>query len=130
MRLRPPQLTLPTAVLLSFGVAGAPLAWAAQHVAGFAITQAACNAAGRTVYTGIPVDALTLGFAGAATATALLALAASVKVFRETRDAGSEPPRGRVHFLATVGMTIAPLFLLIIVMSGLGATFLENCVQG
>ena len=36
------------------------------------------------------------------------------------------PPKGRVHFLATVGVAIAPLFFFIIVMSGVGVAVLGN----
>jgi hypothetical protein len=40
------------------------------------------------------------------------------------------PPKGRVHFLATVGIAIGPLFFLIIVMSGVGVAVLQDCRQG
>ena len=67
---------------------------------------------------------------------ALLAELSAFKVFRDTREVegagGSEepPPKGRVHFLATLGLLLGPLFFCIIVMSGVGAIVLANCQQG
>jgi hypothetical protein len=114
-----------------FGLLGAPFAWAIQHVTGFALTQAQCNGAHLDVH----VDAWTIAVTAPAAAIAILAELASIKVFRETRQAegagGSEepPPKGRIHFLATIGIVISPLFLFIILMSGLGSVFLAECVQ-
>jgi hypothetical protein len=116
-----------------FGLLGAPLAWTVQHVTGFALTQAQCGGAGAGW--DVHVDAWTIAVTAPAAAIAILAELASIKVFRETRSAegagGSEepPPKGRVHFLATVGIVISPLFLFIILMSGLGTVFLPECVQ-
>lgn len=126
MRLRRPSL--PLGAVLWFGVLGAPFAWAAQHVAGYALTAAACGDAGRRW--NVHLDTWTIVVTAVAATVTLLAGAAAVSVFRVTRDAGDEPPGGRIHFLAIVGMTITPLFLAIIVMSGLGSILLANCVQG
>jgi hypothetical protein len=119
--------------LMWFGLLGAPAAWTFQHVAGYGLTEAACNAAGTTWST--PVDAWTIVVTTGAAAIALLAGLAAFLAFRRTRQVegvgGSEepPPKGRIHFLAVVGITISPLFFAIIVMSGLGSIFLANCVQ-
>ena len=112
-----------------FGVFGAPFAWAVQHVAGFALTLAACDPAGRTW--DVPVDATTTVISIVAAAVAIAGGAAAVASWRETR--GTEeygpPPEGRRYFLALVGMTIAPLFLAMIVMNGSGVLDLEGCHQ-
>jgi hypothetical protein len=124
VRLPRPRLTVP--VLLWFGVFGAPAAWTTQHVTGFALTQADCN----TAYRGdIPFDGLTIAVMATAAAVAVLAELSAIAVYRRTRDAGKEPPASRIHFMAIVGMTIGPLFLAMILMSGLGAVFLEACRQ-
>ena len=125
MRLR---REIPLSVRLWFGVLGAPLAWAIQHVAGFAVTLAACDAAGARW--DVPVDGLTVAVTAVAALIALLAELSAIGIYRATRDAGEEPPASRVHFLAVIGATISPLFLAIILMSGLGSTFLANCQQG
>jgi hypothetical protein len=115
-------------VELWFGVLGAPLAWVLQFLVGFGFTLAQCNRAG-SVWS-LPVDAWTIGAPAAGAAVALLAGLASLHIFRATRDAGEAPPAGRVHFLSVVGLTITPLFLAIILMSGLGAASLPDCHQG
>ncbi len=125
---------IPLGLRLWFGVLGAPFAWTAQFLGGYALTEAACNAAGSRW--GIALDGLTLAITAVGALVAVLAGVAAVRVFRETKHAAGEggaeesPPLGRIHFLATVGMAITPLFLAIILMGGLGSLFLDNCHQG
>ena len=113
---------------LWFGVLGAPLAWVAQFLIGYSLGLAACGAAGRKW--GLSVDGWTLAATGAGAAVAALATASAMQVYRATRAAGSEPPGARIHFLSMIGLTIAPLFLAIILMGGVGAIVLDNCRQG
>jgi len=58
-------------------------------------------------------------------------LLAAVIVYVATSGVDEEgaPPLGRIHFLAVVGLAIAPLFIAIILMAGLGGTAL-GCGQG
>jgi hypothetical protein len=120
-----------TAALSWFALLGAPFAWTVQHVTGFALTQAQCNEAGLNVH----LDTTTIAVTAPAALIALLAELAAIKVFRDTRRVegvgGSEepPPKGRIHFLAVIGLAISPLFLAIILMSGLGTLSLPECVQ-
>jgi hypothetical protein len=120
-------------VLLWFGLFGAPAAWTAQFVLGYWLSEIGCSPGGDG---GLPVDAWTVAITAAAAALAVLAELAAIVTFRRTRGTrgmgGSEepPPKGRVHFLATVGIAIAPLFFLIIVMSGVGVAVLQDCRQG
>ena len=124
MRLRRPHP--PLALMLWFGVLGAPAAWTTQHVTGFALTQAECGPG----YRGrLALDGLTIAVTAAAAAVAMAAELSAITVFRRTRDAGEEPPASRIHFMSIIGMTIGPLFLAIILMSGLGVVLLENCRQ-
>jgi len=111
---------------LWFGVLGAPAAWATQHVTGFALTQADCNVAYRGE---VAVDGLTIVITAVAAAIAAAAELTAIAVYRRTRDGGSEPPASRIHFMSIIGMTIGPLFLAIILMSGIGVVVLENCRQ-
>jgi hypothetical protein len=107
-----------TGLLSAYGLLGGPFAWAAMHVAGYALTEATCspiNGGG-----GLHLDAWTL--------TVLGELAAIV-AWRRTRDAGDDLPGSRVHFVAVMGLTFTPLFFLIILMSGLGVVFLPECHQ-
>jgi len=125
---RPLGLPLPLPLLLWFGLLGAPFAWTVQHVFGFGVTQAACNLASRQ-WT-VPVDALTLVATIGATVIALLAGASAVIAFRATRDAGTEIPGARIHFLATVGVVVTPIFVAIVLMSGISVLMLPACHQG
>ena len=124
---------IPLDVLMWFGLLAAPGAWVCQFVFGFGVTQAACGVGGSQW--GIPVDDWTAVATGLAAAIAVAGGVAAVAAFRATREAegagGAEepPPVGRIHFLATVGLAITPLFLFIILMSGLGVVALPNCQQ-
>jgi hypothetical protein len=121
-----------SSLLLWFGLLGAPAAWTAQFLIGFWLTQVGCGAGGNP---GLAVDAWTVVATAVAAVLAVLAELAAIRTFRATRGArgsgGAEepPPKGRVHFLATVGVVITPLFLFIIVMSGVGVVVLQNCHQ-
>jgi hypothetical protein len=122
-----------TSVLLWFGLLGAPAAWTGQFVIGYWLSEIGCSPGGEG---GLAVDAWTVAITAVAALLAALAELAAIATFRRTRGArgmgGAEepPPNGRVHFLATVGIVIAPLFFLIIVMSGVGVAVLQNCRQG
>jgi hypothetical protein len=127
-------MTFRRELLTWFGTLGAPFAWTLQFLVGFSLAEAACNEAGTRW--GVPVDGATIAATAAAAAVAILAGLSALVMFRETRHArgkgGAEekPPLGRVHFLATVGVVISPLFLFIILMNGVGVVVLSNCQQG
>jgi uncharacterized membrane protein len=120
----------PTA-LMWFGLFGAPAAWTLQHVSGLELQYAQCH--DNTTGPGwrFNVDAWTLGITLVAAAIAVLAGLSAVAAWRSARDADDDdaPPAGRTHFLGIVGLMISPLFLAIILMSGLGEVFLPRCVQ-
>ena len=115
-------MSLRERALVWFGVLGAPSAWVIQHLTGYALSEAGCRG-------DVAIDPGTIAVSATAAAIAALATAASVVVWRATRGAGSAPPAGRVHFMAVIGMTVAPLFLALVLMSGIGAVVLEGCVQ-
>lgn len=112
-----------------FGVFGAPAAWAVQHVSGYALTEATCGAAGRAGWD-LHLDAWSTAVFATATLVATAAGVASLVTFRATRSAGEELPPARIHFLAVIGIAITPLFLAMILMSGLGSVMLDQCRQG
>lgn len=111
--------------LSGFGLAVPPLAFAAYHVVGLWLTETRCNIGGGRY----DLDGWTIAAAAAAEVMIVAGLAASIVAFRRTRDAGDEPPASRVHFLSIMGMTVAPLVLVIVAMQGLGVVFLDPCVQ-
>jgi hypothetical protein len=113
------------------GALGPPFAWAAQHIAGYAVGLADCpdNTAGPGW--DVPVDAVTIVIGGVTALAVLGCGLAAVLAWRATRDNDDDdaPPAGRVHFLAVIGMTIAPLFLAMILMSSAGAIVANGCTQ-
>ena len=115
----------PTELRVWFGVLAAPLAWVAQHVSGYAVSEAACDPVGRG---GIAQGTIAGVTSAGALAVALAGLVVADRVRRAT-SADAPPPESRRHFLGVVGMAIAPLFMCIIVMSGVGAVVLESCRQ-
>ncbi|HET8757667.1 MAG TPA: hypothetical protein VFM58_16735 [Solirubrobacteraceae bacterium] len=126
--MRLPRVQLGEATLLWLGVFGAPAAWAVQHIAGFSLTEARCREAATIGGWSLDMDAWTIAVTALAAIVAVTAIGAAIVTFRGTRGA-EEPPRERIHFLAVIGITIGPLFLAMILMSGLGAVFLPQCVQ-
>jgi hypothetical protein len=118
-------------LLMWFGLFAAPAAWAVQHVTGIELQYAQCHDNTPGPAYDVHVDAWTLVLTIAAAAIAILGGLAAVAAWRATRDADDDdaPPAGRIHFMAVIGMTITPLFVAIILMSGLGVVFLPSCVQ-
>lgn len=115
-----------TEVRVWFGVMGAPLAWATQHVLGYGVSEAACGPVG--AQWGVPLETWSAIAMGVALLITLGALLAAVSVYRATA-AEAPPPESRRHFLGVIGMTISPLFACIILMSGIGSIVLDTCQQ-
>ena len=116
-----------TGLLAAYGLLGGPFAWAAMHVTGYALTEAACspiNGGG-----GLRLDAWTIVVTAIAAALTVAAEVAAIVAWQRTRGAGGEDPAARIHFVAVMGLTFTPLFLLIILMSGLGVVVLPECHQ-
>jgi hypothetical protein len=112
------------------GVVLAPAAWACQHVFGFGVTQAGCSPA--VSHWNVPIDTWTAIATSVAGLLVIAGIVASVIAYRAVRDAeiDTEPPKGRIYFMAICGMVISPLFLAIILMSGIATLILTNCHQG
>jgi len=112
-----------------YGLLGAPFAWTAFHVAGVGIATGACSPWG--VSSGVDIQPATLALTFGCVAVAIGGLLAAVIVYVATSGVDEEgaPPLGRIHFLAVIGLAIAPLFIAIILMAGLGGTAL-GCGQG
>jgi hypothetical protein len=79
----------------------------------------------------VPLAPVTIANTAVAACPAVLGGLAALAAFRATRKVEDDdpPPPGRIHFLSVIGMTISPLFLAIILMSGLGSILMSGCVQ-
>jgi hypothetical protein len=114
-------------ILVWFGILGGPLAWATVHVAGYGFGLAECD--GPTGRWQLPVHAWDVAFAAVGIVIALAAEAVSLWIFRQTQTEGNDPPAGRLHFLSVIGLTVNPLAVAIMVMTGIGTSLLRLCHQ-
>ena len=112
-----------------FGLLAAPLAWAAQLVLGFGVTQADCSVG--SARWGVDVDTWEISLMVAAGAVAVLAELCALVLYRETRNVPYDgpPPLGRRRFFVTASSLGNLLFLAIILMSGLAAVQHTPCQQ-
>lgn len=128
----------PSTALIWFGVLGGAVAWATQFVAGLTFTWAQCNAPpGRWQ---LPVQTWQSALSIAGVVVGLVATAVCARLYRRTRNLdhaaaierlgrGSPPPVGRINFLATTGLLVNMLALAIMIMTAIGAPFLNLCQQ-
>jgi hypothetical protein len=114
--------------VLWYSVLGAPAAWAAQFGISYWVTEAKCSVAGTRW--GISVDAWVIILTVLTAAIALGAGYVAVALFRATEgaDVDADPPSGRTRFFAAVGLAIAPIFLAIILLNGIGEV-IHTCGQ-
>jgi hypothetical protein len=118
----------PASPLLWYAVLGAPAAWATQFGISYWVTEAKCSVAGGRW--GISVDAWVIVLTALAAAIALGAGYSAGALFRATEgaDIDADPPSGRTRFFAAVGLAIAPIFLAIILLNGIGEV-IQSCGQ-
>ncbi len=111
-----------------FGLLAAALTWTGQLVVGYGLTTARCGA---TRAWGIDLHDWELALTAAAALLALTAEAAALTVLARTRgveDSG-EPPVSRRRFFAVAAALGNSLFLVAILLSGLGVLALSACRQ-
>jgi hypothetical protein len=125
-------------VLQWIGVVVAPLAWTGQHVVGYGVGQARCEAGANW---GIAYNTWQLAILAAAGLPVVVSEAAAVTVFLATRETnygdgppgdgrwGGAVPYSRLHFFATAAMVANVLFLTVILLDGLGSVFTTLCAQ-
>jgi hypothetical protein len=104
--------------------------WAAQHLVGLGITQAACGPNGSTW--GVQNDVWQGALMGVALALVLVAEIAAVTVFARTRDVSYDDgplPGARLHFFATASIFANAIFLIIIVLDATASIAAAGCRQ-
>jgi hypothetical protein len=111
-----------------FGLFGAALTWTLQLVIGFGATVARCGAANAVL--GVDVKAWEVSLLVVGVILALVAEAAAVTLLWQTRDVdySDPPPDGRRHFFIVAAVLGNLLFLVVIVLSGVGAIVHPPCV--
>lgn len=112
-----------------FGLLGAALIWTVQFVVGYGVTVANCGAGG--THLGIDLRTWEISLMASAGALVLLSEAAAIATLAATRDSEHDdpPPAGRRRFFALAAVLGNVLFLVIIVLSGIGAISQAPCHQ-
>ena len=112
-----------------FGLFAAALIWTAQLVIGFGLTVARCGAAGAEW--GIDLHTWELVLMAIGIVVTLSAEGAALTVFLSTRELEHDdpPPLGRRHFFASAAALGNVLFLVIILLSGIGVIVQSPCHQ-
>ena len=113
-----------------YALFGGSLAWAAQHVASFAIGDAGCHVVDRQW--GLPLATLQTFVCVAAILLILAAEAAAYVVYRETSAAtkDSPGPAGRMHFFAQASLVGNVLMLALVALQFAGTLYHLPCHQG
>jgi hypothetical protein len=112
-----------------FGLFGAALIWTAQFVIGFGVTIAACSPGD---VGGVDVETWQITLMAIGIPLAVLSEIAAVRILLETRTLHHEdpPPWGRRHFFASAAVLGNILFIVIILLSGIGAIYTNHCQGG
>lgn len=110
-----------------FGLFGAFVIWVAQFVTGWGVTEARCGAANFAFH--LDNDAWQITLMAIGIPIALLAEAAAITVFVRTRSLEHDdpPPWGRRNFFAAAAMIGNVLFIVMILLSGIGAIYHTGC---
>ena len=110
-----------------FGLFGAFAAWVAQLVLGWGVSEARCSASNAVWQ--VNYDAWQIGLMTVGIAVAVMSEAAAISVFRETRNLEHEdpPPWGRRNFFAAAAIIGNVLFIVAILLAGLGALYHSPC---
>lgn len=128
MRIWRPRLT--AEFLQWFGLGGAALVWTGQHVIGYGVTLARCGAGGAR----FGIDLHTWEIATLATAAVLVLCSEAAAITTLVRTWGVEhdgpPPDGRRHFFAFAATIANALFLVAMLLDGLGSLTFSPCRQG
>lgn len=104
------------------------VAWFSYHLAGWGLTEARCDSGGFDIDHDV-WQAVLMSAAAALVAVAGLAAVAVLLRTRETTYDG-DPPPGRIRFVALAAAASNLLFLMIVLLDGLGSIFNVACRQG
>ena len=112
-------------VLQLYALLGGALAWTAEHVLGYFVSDGGCS--GRVAHAALWGGLLT-GFGVLAVAAAQ---AAAVTVYRATNtvDHDAPGPEGRLRFFAVAALVGNVLFLMLVGLDGLGSLSHLPCAQ-
>ena len=112
-------------VLQWYALLGGALAWTAEHVLGFFVSDGGCS--GRVAHAALWGGVLT----GFGVLAVVAAQAAAIVVYRATSGVGHDAPgpEGRLRFFAVAALVGNVLFLMLVGLDGLGSLTHLPCVQ-
>lgn len=108
------------------GLVAGPGAWMGQLACGYAVTQASCSVGGSPTIARVPIE---IGLTAAAAVVAIVAETAAFLVYRDLQQVttnGVAPP-GRQRFFAIGGLAGNALFLIAILLGGIGVLTQTAC---
>lgn len=113
--------------LVWVGLFAAPVAFAAEHIAGWLLSESDCAAVGRP--SGIDFQTTVGVITVVAALTAAAGLASALIAYRAVAgtDNDTPPPDGRVWLMAICGIVVSSLLLIVILLGGSGALLLGHC---
>ena len=111
--------------LVWIGLFAAPVAFAAEHISGWLISEGDC--AGRR--SGVDFQTSVGVIAAVAALAAAAGLASAVVAYRAVTgtDNDAPPPDGRIWLLSICGIVVSSLLFIAIVLGGSGALLLGHC---
>jgi predicted neutral ceramidase superfamily lipid hydrolase len=122
------RTSLLTNVLVLYGILAAPLAWSAQLVFGYGIGEARCSPFGEQFTFDAELGELVL--LAVVAAVAVSALVVSGLVALAGRRDRVVDDRGRVAFMATGGVLVSSIFIVLILLGGIASLAINHCQQG
>ena len=125
MRLQ--RTSLLTNLLLFHGILAAPLAWSAQLVFGYGIGEARCSPFGEQFSFDSQLGEVVLTIVVAAIAVSALAVS-GLLLLADRRDRVVDD-RGRVWFMASGGVLVSSIFIVLILLGGIASLAINHCQQ-
>lgn len=120
-------MTTGRATVLWVAILAAPAAWALQVVAGYAIEDFGCSAAGGSgTVAGLRTDTLEIVL----TVVALVVVAIGALAALRTWRVGADVPPGHLAFLGLTALLASGVFAVTILFAGAGVLVLTPCKAG
>ena len=120
-----PKWGIEQTLLLWFGVLGAPAAWTLLLVVGYGFEEVDCSRGSSRWGFDAATGNLVLFIATAS--IGVVAGAASFSAWRRTQQPEAADVRGRLAWMGFAGILVSGLFLALILFTGFGVAFLDQC---
>ena len=114
-------------IALWFGILAGPAAWGVQVLLGYGVEEIACSPASQSErLLGVSTESWIVVAHIVLTAVTVVALLVAFVCWRRTAD-GDRSPGNRARWLATAGIMVSALFLVVILSGFMPSIFLDTC---